>query len=68
VIRLSKGKLRKPQTSGKPVHPKKPLPAKEAPAKVPMACCLTEERAREIAREELIKWARKTALKISVKP
>jgi hypothetical protein len=60
--------FQKPKPSGKPVKPKKPLPTKETPAKVPVACGLTEERAREIAREEIAIWARKTTLKISIKP
>jgi hypothetical protein len=58
----------KPKPSGKPVKPKKPLPEKEIPAKVPVPCGLTEERVREIAREEITKWARKTSLPISIKP
>ena len=49
---------KKPTPSGKPVKPKKPLPAKEEPAKIPVPCGLTEERAREIAREEIEKWHR----------
>jgi len=68
VNKLSKEQSRKPQISGKPVKPKKPLPTGEESAKVPVACCLTEERAREIAREEIARWARKTAIPISIKP
>jgi len=58
----------KNKPSGKPVKPKKPLPAKETPAKVPVACSLAKDRVREIARGEIIKWARKTAMKISIQP
>lgn len=46
----------KPAPSGKPVKPNKPVPAQEQSAKIPVACSvLTEERVREIAREEVLK-------------
>ncbi len=40
----------------KPVKPKKPAPAQETSVKIPVPCSLTEQRVREIAREEIIKW------------
>lgn len=47
----------KKSTSGKPVKPKKPLPTKEESAKIPVPCSmLTEERVREIAKEEIQKY------------
>ncbi len=47
--------LAKPMPSGKPVKPKKPLPAKGEPAKIPVHCStLTEIRVRKIAREEIL--------------
>ena len=46
----------KSTTSGEPVKPKKPLPSKEEPVKIPVPCSvLTEERVREIAREEVLR-------------
>jgi hypothetical protein len=45
---------KKSQTSGKPVKPIKPQPTKEEPVKIPVPCSvLTEERVREIVREEM---------------
>ena len=41
------------QPNGKPVYPKKPLPAQEESAKIPVPRGFTEERVREIAREEI---------------
>lgn len=56
---------KEPRPSGKPARPKKPHPAKEDSAKVPVPCgaraqgaTLTEERVREIVREEVAKWMR----------
>ena len=42
--------------SVKPVKPKKPLSPKKESAKIPVPCSLSEERIREIAREEAIKY------------
>ncbi len=53
---LNNEKQKKTTPSGTPVKPKIPLPVKEEPAKIPAPCAmLTEERAREIIREEILK-------------
>jgi len=44
--------LEEPTPSVEPVKPKKPLPTNEEPVKIPVSCYLSEERIREIAREE----------------
>lgn len=53
---MDKVESKKSTHNGTPVKPKKPLPIKEEPAKVPTPCAvLTEEGVREIAREEILK-------------
>lgn len=54
MSQLNNGNQKKSIPNGKPVKPKKPVPTKEEPVKVPVPCSvLTEERVREIAREEV---------------
>ena len=55
---------KKPTPSGKPVKPKKPLPTKEEPVKIPVPCSLTEERAREIAGEEIEKYMQERTIPV----
>ncbi len=43
----------KPLPTGKPVKPRKPAPSKEEGAKIPVPVALTEQRVREIVREEM---------------
>ncbi|HEY42062.1 MAG TPA: hypothetical protein G4O18_09460 [Dehalococcoidia bacterium] len=53
--------MKNPTLSGKSVEPQKPLPTKEEPTKIPVPCAtLTEERVREIVREEIHKWEEET--------
>ena len=42
------------ETSGKPVRPKKPMHPKVKSEKIPIPCGLTENRVREIVREEIL--------------
>ncbi len=50
---MHKKSQRESTPSGKPVKPKKPAPVKEEGVKISVPCSvLTEERVREIAREE----------------
>jgi len=61
---LSKKENRKSNPSGKPVKPQKPPPTKEEAVKIPVPCAvLTEERVREIAREEIIRYMGERAKK-----
>ncbi len=61
---MSKTTNKEPAPSGKPVKPKKPLPTKQEPEKVLVPCSVcTEERVREIAREEIIKYMGERAIR-----
>lgn len=64
MIQLSKDNKEVP--SGKPIKPKKPMPTKEGTEKIPVPCGLTEERVREIAREEIIKWEEENFIPLSI--
>jgi hypothetical protein len=57
MSQLNNKRKREATPSGKPVKPKKPLPTRKGAEKVPVPCSvLTEERVREIAREEALKY------------
>ncbi len=61
MVQLNNKQLNKSTPSGKPIKPKKPLPIHEESVKIPVPCSLTEERVREIVREEILK---RTKLKL----
>ena len=54
--------LHKKAGGGKPVKPSKPVPSKEVGVKIAVPVSMTEERVREIAREEIMKDTREKAI------